>query len=65
MMKKLMNGYTAWILTGIAVTAFIVAPVIWAVRAEGKIEVNKTNINHVADDIGEIKEDIKTILEKL
>ncbi len=65
MAKKLLNGYTAWILTGLAVMAFIAAPVIWAVRAEGKIEVNKVNINHVAEDIGEIKDDIKLILEKL
>lgn len=65
MAKKLINGYTAWILTGLAAIAFVAAPVIWAVRAEGKIEVNKTNINHVAEDIGEIKDDIKIILEKL
>lgn len=64
-MAKKLNGYMSLILVGIAAIAFIVAPVIWAVRAEGKIEVNKVNISHVAEDISEIKGDIKTILEKL
>lgn len=65
MPKKLINGYTAWIMIGLVVFGIITGGVVWAVRAEGKIEVNKTNINHVADDIKEIKDDMKLILEKL
>lgn len=64
-MAKKLNGYAAWVMIGLVVFGIITGGVVWAVRAEGKIEVNKTNINHVAGDIGEIKDDIKIILEKL
>jgi hypothetical protein len=64
-MAKKLNGYTSWILVALVVFGMITGSIVWAVRAEGKIEVNKTNIDHVAEDIGEIKGDIKQILEKL
>ncbi len=64
-MAKKINGYATWIMIGLLVFGMITGGVVWAVRAEGKIELNKTNISHVAEDIGEIKDDIKTILEKL
>lgn len=59
------NGYASWILTLIAGVLFIVAPVVWAMRIEGKVELNKSNIGHVCDDIVEIKVDIKAIREIL
>lgn len=62
---KALNGYTSWVLTIGAAMLFVVAPIIWAVRVEGKVEVNKVNIGHVVDDIDEIKTGIKAILEKL
>lgn len=64
-MAKKLNGYTAWIMIGIVIFGTVAGGIVWAVRAEGKIEVNKVNINHVVEDIGEINENIKTILEKL
>ena len=47
-MTKKLNGFTSWIMVGLAVFAIFSGALVWAVRAEGKIEVNKVNINHVA-----------------
>lgn len=62
---KTLNGYTSWLLAIMAAVMFVVVPVIWAVRVEGKVEVNRVNIGHVVEDISEIKDGIKAILEKL
>ncbi len=64
-MAKKINGYAAWTVVALLIFGMITGGIVWAVRAEGKIEVNKTNISHFAEDIGEIKDDIKLILEKL
>ncbi len=65
MAKKLLNGYTAIIAVVLTAMVLYTGTIVWGVRLEGKTEVNKVNITHVAEDIGEIKGDIKTILEKL
>ena len=65
MAKKLLNGYASWIMIGLVVFGMVTGGIGWAFRAEGKIEVNKANIDHVSGDIKEIKGDIKLILEKL
>lgn len=69
---KSSNGYkyliTGYIMSSIAVIVFVAAPVIWAVGVENKVEINKTNLNHVVDDFVEMKDDIKAIrliLEKM
>lgn len=64
-MAKKLNGYTAWIIVGLTVLAMYTTTVVWGVRLEGKTKENKTEIKHVSEDIRQINENIKTILEKL
>ena len=64
-MAKKPNGFTAWIVVGLAVLAMYTTTVVWGVRLEGKTKINETKIEGVAGDIGEIKESINKILEKL
>ena len=64
-MAKKPNGFTAWIVVGLTVLAMYTTTVVWGIRLESKTELNKTEIGHWAEDIKEIKGDIKLILEKL
>ena len=65
MAKKLPNGYTSWILVGLVAFGMAAGGIVWAMRAEGKIEVNKTRFEYVAEQISQINEKIGIILEKL
>ncbi len=65
MAKKILNGNTSTLLAFMAVILFIVAPVIWAVRQEGKVNKNTSDLTDFKADVREIKTDIKLILEKL
>ncbi len=68
-MAKKMNGYTAWIMVGLVIFGTVAGGIVWAVRQEGKVNKNTSDIielrSDYKEDVGEIKDNIKIILEKL
>jgi hypothetical protein len=51
---------------GIALTvgAFCVGGVVWLVRLEGRIDKGEQRTQDLANDISEIKEDVKTLVRR-
>ncbi len=65
MVKKLLNGYTAWIALGVTLLVLYTGTIVWGVRLESKTKINGIGIDYVSEDIRQINEKMDIILEKL
>ena len=67
-----LNGATKWIAIGFSIVLTFCTVVVWGIRQEGEIKLNRENAKHqheeiteMKDDMAIIKEDVKKILEKM